>query len=96
MDSAGALLYEAAKQCINAIANQRGLNPVSTGAKRRFLRTATVGATVPLDLMRAWRAAETLHVHADRGHLEPSDFEEAWATAQAFINQMLLIYADGN
>ena len=37
-DSAGALLYEAAKQCINeqcinALANQAGQNPGSTGAK---------------------------------------------------------------
>ena len=36
-DSAGALLYEAAKQCINALANQAGQNPGSTGAKKSFL-----------------------------------------------------------
>ena len=27
LDSAGALLYESAKQCINAVANQEGINP---------------------------------------------------------------------
>ena len=92
LDSAGALLYESAKQCINAIANQQGLNPVSTGAKRRFLRSLAEEVTGSPDLMQAWRSVETLHVHADRGHLAPPDFLEAWTNAQAFIDQMLLIY----
>ena len=38
LDSAGALLYESAKQCINAVANQQGENPGPTRAKMRFLR----------------------------------------------------------
>ena len=38
LDSAGALLYESAKQCINAVAIQRGENPGPTRAKIRFLR----------------------------------------------------------
>ena len=29
-EAAGDLLYAAAKQCINAVANQRGVNPAST------------------------------------------------------------------
>ena len=37
-DCAGALLYEAAKQCINAVANQRGENPGTTGGKVNALR----------------------------------------------------------
>ena len=92
LDSAGALLYESAKQCINAIANQQGLNPVSTGAKRRFLRSLAEEVRGPSTRMQAWRSVETLHIHADRGHLARQDFLEAWTNAQAFIDQMLLIY----
>ena len=96
LDSAGALLYESAKQCINAVANQAGVNPGSTGAKHRFLHIVAERGTAPSDLMRNWYAAGKLHIHADRGHLDPSDFMENWRAAQTFINQMLLIYADGN
>ena len=38
-DSAGALIYESAKQCINAIANWNGQNPGATGGKTRHLET---------------------------------------------------------
>ena len=38
-DSAGALMYEAAKQCVNAVANQRGSNPGTTGGKINALRS---------------------------------------------------------
>ena len=39
--SAAALLYESAKQCINAVANLRGQNPGAVGAKRaRFSETS--------------------------------------------------------
>ena len=81
--AAGTLLYESAKQCIN---------PGSTGAKRRFLNElAGVESAVP-NLLLNWRNANLLHVHADRGHLSRGDFEVAWASAQTFIDQMLLIY----
>ena len=91
-DSAGILLYESAKQCINALANQQGSNPTSTGAKLRFLRSIAERETASLDLMRNWRSANLLHVHADRGFLTDDEFTEAWIEAQAFIDQMLLIY----
>ena len=41
-DCAAALLYEAAKQCINAVANQRGENPGTTGGKVKVVRDVTV------------------------------------------------------
>ena len=35
--SAGTLLYESAKQCLNAVANKRGRNPMHTRDKMRYL-----------------------------------------------------------
>lgn len=91
--SAGALLYEAAKQCINAVANRNGINPGTTGAKLQALRNIAEQGYSPTDLMRNWQAAAKLHIHADRGHLDGREFEDAWTGAQSFIDQMLLIYA---
>ena len=44
-EPAGALMYEAAKQCINSVANLNGLNPGSTGAKRRYLESVALRAS---------------------------------------------------
>ena len=93
-DSAGALLYEAVKQCINALANQDGQNLGSTGAKKRYLESLSsqpLGGRI--DLEQGWEAAMRLHVHADRGHLTDPEITEAWLLAQVFIDDMLSIYA---
>ena len=92
LDSAGALLYESAKQCINAVANQNGINPGPIRAKMQFLVSIADRDSATLDLIRHWEGAGALHIHADRGHLARQDFLEAWTSAQAFINQMLLVY----
>ena len=95
-DSAGALLYEAAKQCINALANQAGQNPGSTGAKKSFLSgLASQPPVSSLDLEYGWTAASQLHIHTDRGHLEADEFRDAWVKAPAFVVDMLLLYASG-
>lgn len=91
--SAGALLYESAKQCINALANQQGVNPGSTGAKLRFLTDIAEQESSSPTLRQDWDAATQLHIHADQGYLDEGKFAEAWATAQAFIEEMLLLYA---
>ena len=93
LDCAGALIYESAKQCINALANQQGLNPTRTGNKERFLiaiaqREGASEALIPL-----WKLADQLHIYADREHLDRQDFMEAWAGSLRFIDQMLTIYA---
>lgn len=91
--SAAALLYESAKQSINAVANLSGQNPGAVGAKKAYLRNLI---SRPLgnrfDLMQGWESATHLHIHADRGHLTQGDFRDAWQTAQAFIDDMLTIY----
>ena len=92
-DSAGALLYESAKQCINAIANRNDENPGATGAKTRYLgRIASQPLGSRFALEPGWDAAMRLHVHADRGHLTAERFQEAWQLAQTFIDDMLSIY----
>ena len=91
--SAAALLYEPAKQCINAVANLNGQNPGAVGAKKAYLRSLV--SQPPgnrFDLMRGWEAVTQLHIHADRGHLAEGDFRDAWQAAQAFINDILAIY----
>ena len=90
-ESAGALLYESAKRCINAIANQQGNNPVKTTAKVAALRSVAAQGLTDFDLMRGWQSATYLHTHADQGHLTASDFLVAWGTTQAFIAEMLNI-----
>ena len=92
-DCAGALLYEAAKQCINAVANLREENPGTTGGKVNTLRTVATRETDGQSLMRNWQSADKLHVHADRGNLEDSEFEMHWIQTQQFIDSMLTIYA---
>ena len=91
--SAGALLYEAAKQCINAVANQEGINPGTTGAKLQSLRNISGRDSSPRGLLQNWQAAAKLHIHADRGHLSEQEFSDAWLLAQTFIDQMLSIYS---
>lgn len=91
-DASGALLYEAAKQCINAVASQHGVNPGPTGSKIRFLRDLVSRDTSMHNLLGHWQAASALHVNADRLHLSEPEFDNAWTDAQAFIDQMLEIY----
>lgn len=91
--AAGALIYEAAKQCVNAVANQQLMNPVATSAKRRFLISLAERESGVSDLLLNWRAAELLHINADRANMSNDDFNYAWDRAQAFIIQMLQIYS---
>ncbi len=90
--SAAALIYESAKQCVNAIANYHGQNPASTRAKVQFLeRFAQQPPTNLFNLIEGWDAALRLHIHADRGHLSEQEFNRAWLNCQDFIEYMLTI-----
>ena len=94
-EAAGELLYAAAKQGINAVANQQGVNPAATAAKRRFLAAIAESAPAAAALRDNWQSAADLHIHADRLHLPAADFTKAWEKAQLFIDQMLAIYDGG-
>ena len=91
--SAGALIYESAKQCVNAVANQEGQNPGYTRVKTQYVRDIA-GRPIANEygLEWGWQAASRLHIHADRGHLSEEDFNEAWIATQAFIDDMLNIF----
>ena len=91
-DCASALLYESAKQCINAVANQRGRNPGTIGGKVNVVREIETEVSGRLDLMQSWQHADKLHIHADRGHLVAEEISESWEAAHAFIDSMLTIY----
>ena len=94
--SAGALLYESAKQCVNAVANQRGQNPGYTRAKTIYVENiAGQYAYTRFALTNGWQSASHLHIHADRGYLSEEDFRQAWRATQTFIDDMLDIYASG-
>ena len=90
-DCAAALLYESAKQCINAIANQLGENPGATRGKVNLLRKVAASETDGASLMENWQHADKLHIHADRDHLSAGEFNRSWQQAQAFISAMLII-----
>ena len=94
-ESAGELLYGAAKRCINAIANQQGDNPVKTQAKVSALRSILLRAGRS-GLMDGWQAAARLHIHADQSHLNPDEFNTDWGSAHAFVAAMLYIYHRDN
>ena len=91
-ESAGELLYCAAKRSINAVAGQQGENPVRTHEKVRSLRSIAARAGAGVNLMDSWRAAVRLHSHGDQSHLAANAFASDWETAQAFIAAMLNIY----
>ncbi len=91
-DCAAALIYESAKQCINAVANQRGTNPGTTGGKVNVVRELA-SVDHDSDLMENWQSADKLHIYADRGHLTIAEFNGYWHDARAFIDAMLTIYA---
>lgn len=92
--SAAALLYESAKQSVNAVANLNGQNPGAVGAKRAYLRSLTRQYSHDqFNLIRGWEFATRLHIHAGRGHLTETLFHDTWQASQAFIDDMLTIYA---
>ena len=93
--SAGTLLYESAKQCLNAVANRRGRNPMHTRDKMRYLGDLVIQYPDSQPVLEdGWRAAMRLHLHADRGNLTDDVFESNWLDAQTFIDDMLEIYAE--
>ena len=88
----GALLYEAAKQCVNAVANLRGQDPKGNREKLAAIDSIVADQHTQLDLVRGARAAWYLHVHADQFDLTPERFQRNLTVATAFVEEMLAIY----
>ena len=92
VDSAGALLYEAAKQCVNAVANLRGHDPQDNRAKMNAIKAVVAEGLTIFDLVEGSRAAWELHIHADQGNLLPDRFEDRFNMAADFVDEMQAIY----
>ena len=91
-DAAGALLYEAAKQYVNAVANLRGRDPHDNRAKMDAINSIAAEGFTVFDLVEGSRAAWELHIHADQGNLTPNGFLERFNDAADFIDEMQAIY----
>ena len=88
----GALLYEAAKQCVNAVANLTGRDPQANHEKMAALRAiANAHPTYP-NLIGDSRMAWELHIHADQEHLTPRELTAYSESTRRFIMDMRSIY----
>ncbi len=93
--SAGTLLYESAKQCLNAVANRRGHDPLYTRYKMEQLGVIRIlYPDVRDDLENGWQASMSLHIHADQGNLTQEEYQESWDRSQLFITIMMEIYEE--
>ena len=93
-EPAAELLYMAAKRAINAVANSRSRNPVSTRAKYRQLKRIVGSTHQGEQLLPLWDAACRLHIYADQTpDAERLDLD--WRLSLAFIARMLAILFTG-
>ena len=90
--SAGALLYEAAKQSVNAVANLNGCDPQANHKKMAALRTIANAHPKYSDLLDDSRKAWQLHIHADQAHLTPDELDYTLQRTIQFIADMQSIY----
>lgn len=88
----GALLYEAAKQCVNAVANLSGIDPQANHEKMAALRAIVNAYPDYPDLIGDSREAWILHIHADQIDLTPDRLASALARTGRFIADMRSIY----
>ena len=90
--ASGALLYEAAKQCVNAVANLNGRDPQANHEKMAALRAiASAHPTYP-NLIGDSRMAWELHIHADQEHLTQQVLTAYSESTRRFIMDMRSIY----
>ena len=90
LEAAAELLYMAAKQAINAVANSRSSNPITTRAKYRRLKRIARGEPDGAELLALWDAARRLHTYADQMP-DLAILEQDWRSALEFITRMLAL-----
>ena len=90
LEAAAELLYMAAKRAVNAVANSRSRNPISTRAKYRQLKRIAQSEPDGARLLTLWDAAWRLHTYADQMP-ELTTLEQDWRSALEFIAEMLAI-----
>ena len=94
LEAAAELLYMAAKRAINAVANSRSHNPISTRAKYRQLKRIAQAEPDGAQLLTLWDAAWRLHTYADQMP-DMSVLERDWRSALEFIAKMMTLLPDG-
>ena len=90
--SAGALLYEAAKQCVNAVSNLRGQDPKGNREKLSAINGMIADNPAYSTLLDGLTSAWYLHIHADQFDLSSDEFNHHYNVVSAFATQMLAIY----
>ena len=90
IEAAAELLYTAAKRTINAVANSRSRNPISTRAKYRQLKRVVQDTPQGERLLPLWDAAYRLHTYADQTP-DRATLDRDWRLAAQFIAGMLSI-----
>ena len=90
VEAAAELLYMAAKRTINAVANSRSRNPISTRAKYRQLKRVVQDTPQGERLLPLWDAAYRLHTYADQTP-DRAILDRDWRLAAQFIAGMLSI-----
>ena len=73
----GSLLYEAAKQCVNAVANLNGRDPQANHEKMAALLAIANAHPAYTYLIRDSAQSWALHIHADQGNLAPTELASA-------------------
>ena len=92
VDAAGALLYEAAKQWVNAVANLRGSDPQTNQEKLAELRGIITDHPTTFSLMDGATAAWNLHINADQAKLPRREFDFYFAASVVFTDELHAIY----
>ena len=95
LEAAAELLYLAAKRAINAVANSRSRDPISTRAKYRQLKRIARTEPEGENLLELWDAAWRLHSYADQMP-EFSTLDRDWRSALEFIARMLELLPAGS
>ena len=90
LEAAAELLYMASKRAVNAVANSRSRNPISTRAKYRQLKRIAQTEPNGSQLLELWNAAWRLHTYADQMPERPT-LEQDWRSALEFIAGMLAL-----
>ena len=90
VEGAAELIYMAAKRTINAVANSRSRDPITTRAKYRQLKRIVQDTPEGEQLLPLWEAACRLHAYADQTP-ERAILDRDWRLAAQFIARMLSI-----
>ena len=89
---AGALLYESAKQSVDAVANLHGRDPKGNHEKLEEIYRVMADYPSYSNLLLGAAATWYLHIHADQFDLTRDEFDQNFTATVSFIREMLTIY----